>query len=522
MADFSVNIEIGTDYYSTFTRNDVSIPNAFRELIDNSTSSYFEHKDELNKIGVDICKVHIMWDDEKITVRDNAFGMNKEGFGRAFKLNEIPENTSEFSRNEYGMGLKYSALSLGAAYTVDTVEFNSGKRFRMTLDSSELKQSKPKELQASEFDTPKKNENHGTTITISKLSPEARFSQFNTVGKKKIGLKKLKTQLSYIYSYDLDNRNLELVINGEKVEKPEIQYYVNPETGAEVFKNIDSQFKFEGNIYKFSGFVGMLETGSVDNAGFSLIQKGRAIEINYRPESLFGKSNDFRYQRIYGEITLDGSNWEVTFTKSRIKISDEMREELNNAIIKCDGVKDVFDKAKARRSRNESNVKPQELLGHGAKKTDPTPNPLTSTSTKESDAQAVIPLGTVSNTEVVKPVDSNVPVVTVPEAKVEEIYISESYGSVDYRFYIQTENVDDMNDKWFKVVVRNKDSHEYDLTINTTVGLIKELSSSSKNKSVLTTLAARIALAQILSEANGLKLDSSQIMIDKINELISK
>jgi hypothetical protein len=57
---------------------------------------------------------------------------------------------------------------------------------------------------------------------------------------------------------------------------------------------------------KVHGFVGVLHKGDATNAGFTLLRRGRVIEENYRPSSIFGKSNDFAYQRVYGELNLDG------------------------------------------------------------------------------------------------------------------------------------------------------------------------------------------------------------------------
>src|SRR6185503_7441804 len=59
------------------------------------------------------------------------------------------------------------------------------------------------------------------------------------------------------------------------------------------------------------------ETVFVSNAGFALFRRNRVIQGSgdegYRPEAIFGKSNSFRFQRLFGELHLEG--FEVSHTK---------------------------------------------------------------------------------------------------------------------------------------------------------------------------------------------------------------
>src|SRR6202011_4963852 len=59
------------------------------------------------------------------------------------------------------------------------------------------------------------------------------------------------------------------------------------------------------------------EKASVSGAGFALFRRNRLIEGSgdegYRPEAIFGKSNSYRYQRLFGELHLEG--FEVSHTK---------------------------------------------------------------------------------------------------------------------------------------------------------------------------------------------------------------
>ena len=65
--------------------------------------------------------------------------------------------------------------------------------------------------------------------------------------------------------------------------------------------------------------------GSVKNAGFTLMRRGRVIiggpEKNYRPYEIFGPSNLYTYQRMYGELHMD--DWPVTQAKDGFDWSSE-------------------------------------------------------------------------------------------------------------------------------------------------------------------------------------------------------
>jgi hypothetical protein len=76
------------------------------------------------------------------------------------------------------------------------------------------------------------------------------------------------------------------------------------------------EFDF-GDGLAVHGFAALRETASVAKAGFSLFRRGRVIQgtgdEGYRPAYIFGNPNSYRYQRVFGELHLDG--FEVSHTK---------------------------------------------------------------------------------------------------------------------------------------------------------------------------------------------------------------
>ncbi len=86
------------------------------------------------------------------------------------------------------------------------------------------------------------------------------------------------------------------------------------------------------------GFAAIRDRASTSGAGFALFRRRRVIQGSgdegYRPERIFGKSNTYAYQRIFGELHLEG--FEVTHTKDGFKwdeneetFLDLLREELS-------------------------------------------------------------------------------------------------------------------------------------------------------------------------------------------------
>ncbi len=73
----------------------------------------------------------------------------------------------------------------------------------------------------------------------------------------------------------------------------------------------------EGTSLFVDGFIAIRIPGNVKEAGFTLLRRGRVIvggaEKNYRPTEIFGDSNSFATQRLYGELNMD--NWPVTQAK---------------------------------------------------------------------------------------------------------------------------------------------------------------------------------------------------------------
>ena len=79
-----------------------------------------------------------------------------------------------------------------------------------------------------------------------------------------------------------------------------------------------------GGGQKASGFAALRETASISSAGFALFRRNRVIQGSgdegYRPEYIFKKANSFTYQRLFGELHLEG--FDVSHTKDGFRWED--------------------------------------------------------------------------------------------------------------------------------------------------------------------------------------------------------
>ena len=85
----------------------------------------------------------------------------------------------------------------------------------------------------------------------------------------------------------------------------------------------------EGKQLPVKGFIALRLPGSVKDAGFTLLRRGRVIvggsESNYCPSELFGDSNSYAWQRLYGELHMD--SWPVTQAKDNFDWHNSGLEE---------------------------------------------------------------------------------------------------------------------------------------------------------------------------------------------------
>lgn len=288
---------------------------ALAEYVDNAVQSSIDNASALRRLhGADYrLRVEITVDSGDggtIIVRDNAYGISRIDFPRAFRPASPPDNRAGLS--EFGMGMKSASCWFAPSWQVETTSVGDELRYRIDFDVDSIVKEQKEELDVYSF--PSNPEDHYTTITLRNV--------YHLPVKKTIG--KIKRHLTDIYRVMIRSGQLQLSFNGDPLhyDLPEIltapDYREPDSTPLEWKKDIDFEF---GDGLKVRGFAALRETGSTSNTGFSLFRRGRVIEGSgedgYRPAAIFGGGNTYRSQRLFGELHLSGFG--VSHTKDGFK-----------------------------------------------------------------------------------------------------------------------------------------------------------------------------------------------------------
>jgi len=298
---------------------------ALAEFIDNSLASYLKYKEILEATEGPsfqlLVKIEINEVEDKITIRDNAAGIALTDYGRAFRAAEIPPDNTGLS--EFGMGMKSAACWFSDKWSVTTSAINDNVERKVTFDMKEIFDGKIEELDIQT--RPISKESHYTKIELFNVSKMPR--------KKAVGT--LKGHLSSIYRDFLRKGIIHIKIDTEEIAFSETRVLTAPQYnqqgGAVIEWKKDIDFTI-GKGINITGFVAIREKASTTHAGFALFRRGRVIQGSYdmgfRPELIFGHSNSYRYQRIFGELHLEG--FDVNFTKKGIQWDDKLDQFLKS------------------------------------------------------------------------------------------------------------------------------------------------------------------------------------------------
>ncbi|WP_340028671.1 ATP-binding protein [Paenibacillus sp. FSL H7-0940] len=320
-----INIRPTSAVYATYKRLSYQPWTAIAEFVDNSTQSYFDNKSELfnlsdfSKLNIDISYESNSDGNDILTITDNAYGMEWEDFQRAIMLDKVPQNTD--GRNEFGMGLKTAACWFGRKWSVSSTQLGSEFMYSATVDVESLKNNKDDEIDADIHEAELLE--HYTIIKIECLNKKLTASRT---------IWKIKELLSNIYRQDIRSEEVTIRYNGTELTYTDPIIYEEKNTDGSIErweKNVEFSVYYEEKELKVKGFIAIRIPGSVKDAGFTLMRRGRVIvggpEKNYRPNELFGDSNSNTYQRLFGELHLD--NWPVTQAKDGFDWHDSGLEE---------------------------------------------------------------------------------------------------------------------------------------------------------------------------------------------------
>lgn len=316
-----INIQPDVGVFSVLPHLNYQPWYALAEFVDNALESFLRYRTQLNELETASSKLKVEIDIDPsdgglISIRDNAAGIHWSDYQRAFRLAEPPAGPKGLS--EFGMGMKSAACWFGTKFSIRSSALGEDVERTIAFDVQEIVKTKPTALPV--ISKPAQENDHYTEIFISQLH---RVPQGRTVGK-------IKDHLASIYRVFIREGILELRLRSSGMD--EVLTYEEPEIlsapPADSLirkhnlsdepriwrKDIDIDL---GEGRRATGFVALRAKASTSLAGLALFRRRRLIEgsgeDSYRPSEIFGASTTAPYQRIFGELQLDG--FDVSHTK---------------------------------------------------------------------------------------------------------------------------------------------------------------------------------------------------------------
>ena len=134
----ALTLKIGLDAVTSYRRLAYTPWHAIAEFVDNSTQSYFNNKDALDRAYSDErtkLTVSIVYQRESgglLRVVDNAMGMSYEELEHALHIGRPPACTD--GRSKYGLGLKTAASWIGNKWTIRTKKLGDTVEHEVTVN----------------------------------------------------------------------------------------------------------------------------------------------------------------------------------------------------------------------------------------------------------------------------------------------------------------------------------------------------------------------------------------------------
>ena len=300
---------------------------ALSEYVDNAIQSSLANKETLDKADEShFLSVNIDIDTDgegRIVVEDNAAGIARDDFSRAFKAADVPPDRTGLS--EFGMGMKSASIWFARRWSVETSSLGDSQMHTISFDMEEVLKGNSSELrvnsETADIDA------HFTRITLSHLN---QFPRGRTLGK-------IRDHMRDIYRVFLRSGQLRLTVAGERMAFREATVLSAADArypnSSSVTWRKDISFDLPDGV-EVRGFGALREEGSTKDAGFSLFRRNRSIigsgDTPYRPSVIFGGGNSYKSQRLFGELHIDGLP--VSHTKDGFQWGDH--EELFHELLR--------------------------------------------------------------------------------------------------------------------------------------------------------------------------------------------
>ena len=137
-----IQLQLGLEVIQSYRRLSYTAWHAIAELVDNSTQSYFDNREELDRAlsaSQEELTIGIVYDQSDgglLRVSDNAMGMSYDELVNALRVGFLPKNTS--GRSKYGMGMKTASCWIGNKWTVRTKKLGEVIEHNITVDVNKI------------------------------------------------------------------------------------------------------------------------------------------------------------------------------------------------------------------------------------------------------------------------------------------------------------------------------------------------------------------------------------------------
>lgn len=489
--------------YQVFRHISNKVHNALAEYVDNSISSFKQHADILKQLNPNgRVRVDITITDDYIQVKDNAFGIDKENYQRAFELARVPLDATGL--NEFGMGMKVSSIWLSNHWVVESKAFGEDLKKTFVFDLEQILETEQTDVDVEEV--PANVDEHYTQITLTNLS------QNKPTLRQISGIKK---HLCSIYSQFIREGIVDIYVNDDLLvyQEPKIlkaPHYKNGGNAIEWKLEIDYTFAERQRV---KGFIAVLEQMSnAENNGFLLFRRGRTIgtsfDEKYRPRCLCGDVGSPQYKRIFGELEIEG--FDVSFTKNAFN-EDEQFQAFIEALrdeIKSDKTIDIFGQAQNYRKAEDPKKVEKKVI---------------TTMVQELSKPLVVSTVSSTHTEPITIVSPNDAVQEFPleEGLTSPICKSMNIDGIEYEVEIRFEKIPGSTN--FYSISKSSDQH-YVVKIHMDNPYFKrynELLKDEDSAGPILHLIQAIFGAELLTGASGYT-SQAKVFRDKLNSLIGR
>jgi len=209
---------------------DISIRDCIFDLLDNSVDSYTRHN------VVDTRQIVVSFDSASFSIKDNCGGISKkELLSEVFRLGVVDTATQAKTIGIYGIGLKRSIFKIGTNIVLET---DDGSDYcKLVIDDDWLKAEDNWAIPLSETSTSRLDGHKPYThINITAIREEARdlfVAPFFDAA--------LRKNASIYYSWFINEREIDFVINQEKIPGYEIRVRASDD-----YKPVRHQENFDG------------------------------------------------------------------------------------------------------------------------------------------------------------------------------------------------------------------------------------------------------------------------------------